>query len=169
MTELNIIKLLSKSLDDQKFIFQIPNAFIYNWECDYWIMDKEGVTKEFEIKISRGDYFKDLKKDKHKAEGANFFYYVCPKDLIKPSEVDKKYGLIYVSKHNAFIVKRASRLNNNRFTDWRMLAVKMYYRWRQLWIEMYLANKITAEQYRDGKIISELSNVKQINETGKLI
>ncbi len=159
MTELDIIKFLSRKLDDKKYIFQVPNAFIYpGWECDYWVCDKDGQTKEFEVKISRGDYFKDLQKDKHKAQsGANFFYYVVPAGMIKPEEVDKKYGLVYVYDTYLSIVKRAGRLNKYRFSEWQMLATKMHYRYRQLWTLFYLDKDITYEEYQDGKVINDLN------------
>lgn len=97
MTEQDIVKKLCQWLDDRKFPYQIANAFIYEWECDYWAMTVHGETREFEIKISRSDYFVDAKKEKHiGAKGANYFYYAVPKDMIKKEEVDPRYGLIYI-------------------------------------------------------------------------
>jgi hypothetical protein len=152
MTEADIIKCLSQSIDDQKYPFQCPNAFIYLWECDYWTLTAEGEAREFEIKISRSDFFQDAKKDKHKeAKGANYFYYVVPRHLIKPEEVDKRYGLIYVWDTGFVeIVKKPRRLHTERFDNWKMLANKMYWRFRQLWREKYIAKEITREEYYDG-------------------
>ena len=152
MTELVIIKHLAQSIDHQQYPFQIPNAFIYKWECDYWALSSDGIAREFEIKITRGDYFNDAKKDKHgAAQGANYFYYVVPKDLIKKEEVDKRYGLIYVWETGYVeIVKKPKRLHDNKFDKWQMLANKMYFRFRQLWREKWIAKEITREEYYAG-------------------
>lgn len=161
LTEMDIIKALSLWIDDRKYPYQIPNAFIYMWECDYWTMTDGGETREFEIKISRADYFNDAKKDKHKAtDGANYFYYVCPKDLIKKEEVDKRYGLIYVWENGNFIqiVKNPRRLHDNGFDRWKMLANKMYWRFRTIWRQKYIDKEIAFDEYRAGFNL-------QLNET----
>ena len=53
-------------------------------------------TTSFEIKVSRQDFKKDINDDL-KQRGArlysNYFYYVCPKGLIKPDEVPLWAGL----------------------------------------------------------------------------
>lgn len=164
MTEEIIIKHLASSIDNRKYPYQLPRAFIYNWESDYWALDTNGITKEFEIKTSRQDYFNDAKKDKHKVcNGANFFYYVCPKGLILKSEVDKKYGLIYISEYgNALIEKRPQRLNDNRFNDWQMLANKMYSKWYSLWNKKWIDKEITRQEYFEGFNI-ELEQEEIIN------
>src|SRR5688500_10798974 len=97
MTEKDIIKQLAMWVDERKYPFQVPKACFYGWGCDYWALEISGIAREFEIKISRSDFLNDAKKDKHSSDkGANYFYYVVPKDLIKPTEVDPRYGLIYV-------------------------------------------------------------------------
>lgn len=162
MTEMYIIKRLFHWIDDRKFPFQICNAFIYNWECDYWAMTQNGETREFEIKTSRTDYFNDAKKDKHKIhDGANYFYYVTPKDLITKEEVDKSYGLIYIWETGFVeVAKKPRRLNQNQFEQWQMLANKTYWRFRQLWKEKYIANKITHDEYIEGFNISLMEEEK---------
>ncbi len=148
MTETEIIKILSIWVDERKYPFQVPNAFFYGWECDYWVCDTCGMTKEFEIKISRQDFLKDAKKKKHLTNsGSNFFYYVCPKDLIKPDEIDKRYGLIYLVHGLIQIVKKPKRLHNEKFTSWKILANKMYWRYRNLWREKYISKEITRDEY----------------------
>src|SRR5579859_4638483 len=101
MDEIGMIRHLARYVDNHRFPFQMANTFIYAWECDYWAMDLHGITREFEIKISRSDFFADAKKSKHRLHGdhgANYFYYVVPQYLIQPGEVDKKYGLLYIDK-----------------------------------------------------------------------
>lgn len=150
-TEKGIIVMLATWLDHRKFPFQMPNAFIYGWECDYWAMTSDGETREFEIKISKADFLNDAKKKKHSsANGANYFYYVCPDDLIKPIEVDKRYGLIYVSSNRVQIIKKPRRLNDNKFGDWKMLANKMYWKWWSLWLQKYRDKEISRLEYLQG-------------------
>ena len=135
MTELYIIKQLALLTDKRIYPFMLPNSFIYNWECDFWTMDTKGNTREFEIKISRSDFFNDAKKEKHSNSdaGANYFYYVVPDGLIKPDEVDKRYGLMCVTESGQInIIKKPKRLNNIKFDRWQMLAYKMYWKWHPL-------------------------------------
>lgn len=152
MTEIEIIKELSGRMDHVKFPYQVPNAFIYDWECDYWTMTAEGETREYEIKISRTDYLNDAKKVKHRdCNGANYFYYVVPKGLIAKDEIDHKYGLIYIWETGFVeIVKKPKRLNENKFEDWKMLCNKMYGRFRTLWKQKWVDKEITHDQYFDG-------------------
>jgi len=130
----------------------MPCSFIYGWESDYWAMTQDGETREYEIKTSRSDYLKDKLKDKHQRteEGANYFYYVCPTDLIKKEEVDKKYGLIYVSEYGAVeVVKRPLKLHPNLYNDWYKMAIRMYWKWYRLWREKLNLKQITREEYFD--------------------
>lgn len=152
MTEEEIIKFLSNSIDDRKYPYQLSNVFIYGWESDYWFMTEHGETREIEIKISRSDYFADAKKEKHQRDdGANYFYYACPKGLIRPDEVDSRYGLMYVSDTGYVeIVKKPKRLNNNQFKKWKKLASKLYWRYRGLWREKYIKKEITSDEYIAG-------------------
>jgi len=156
MTEQSIVKELAMSIDNRRFPWQLANSFVYSWESDYWTMTSGGETREFEIKISRSDYFVDAKKEKHKATvGANYFYYVCPKDLIKKNEVDKKYGLIYIWDTGFIeIVKKPCKLHNNKFDRWQILANKMYWKFKTLWKEKWIAKEITREDYFAGFNIS---------------
>lgn len=150
MTEKDIIQKLSGWIDNQEYPYQVPNAFIYGWESDYWVLDVKGIAKEFEIKISRADYFADAKKLKHQQDsGANYFYYVCPKDLIKKEEVDKRYGLIYIwDGGHVSVEKKPRRLHDKLFDQWQMLANKMYFRWRQMWRQRYVDKEIGFDEYR---------------------
>lgn len=162
LTEQDIIVHLAKWLDIRRYPFQLPRSFVYKWESDYWSMTAEGVTREYEIKISRSDYFKDAQKEKHQRteDGANFFYYVCPKDLIKKEEVDPKYGLIYVSEWGSCsIVKRPLKLHARLYDDWRSMAIRMYWKWWRLWREKLNLKQITREEY--------LETLKNLNHEPK--
>lgn len=157
LTEMAIIKKLSHWTDDRKFPWQLAMSFIYKWECDFWTMTNSGETREFEIKISRSDFLADAKKEKHKStEGANFFYYVCPVNLIKKEEIDSRYGLIYVGRQYeggepiVTVVKKPRRLHNNEFDRWKILANKMYWKFRELWRSKYIDKEISIKEYWEG-------------------
>ncbi len=153
MTELEIIKHLYAWADELKHPFQFHNSWIYKWECDFWTCDANGVTREFEIKTGRQDYFNDSKKEKHKllSEGANYFYYVCPTNLIKSSEVEKKYGLIYVDTGGTVtVVKNPRKLHEGFFCNWKMIAEKAYWKWLKLWNNDRRAKLITRDEFLTG-------------------
>lgn len=152
MTEAQIVNILSRWTDERKFPWQLANSFIYDWECDFWTMTTGGTTREFEIKISRADYLIDAKKEKHSStEGANYFYYVVPDGLITAKEVDKRYGLIYITDSEYLkIIRKPTRLNENPFDKWKILANKMYWKYRELWRQKWIVKEITRDQYFEG-------------------
>lgn len=152
MNEAKIINILTHWTDDRKFPWQLANSFIYKWECDFWTMTSYGETREFEIKISRSDFLIDAKKDKHAAtNGANYFYYVCPNDLIRKNEIDNRYGLIYVyDDERLIIIKKPRKLHYSKFDRWEILANKMYWKFRALWREKLVDKVITHDEYWEG-------------------
>jgi hypothetical protein len=115
-------KIIQEGLEryyKDKAKYMLTNAFIYNWESDFWILrNSNSMAIEFEIKISRSDFFADKKKvEKHlllstgqtnnkRYTGSgqdrvelptlrpNQFYYVVPKGLIKVEELPPYVGLI---------------------------------------------------------------------------
>lgn len=56
-----------------------------------------GEVRGYEIKTSRSDFLGD-KKWKEYLEYCGKFYFVCPAGMIKPEELDKEIGLIYIDK-----------------------------------------------------------------------
>lgn len=155
MTEADIINTLSRNTDERRFPWQLANSFVYQWECDFWTMTASGETREFEIKISRGDFFCDAKKEKHsRTDGANYFYYVVPDGLVKKEEVDKRYGLIYVRessiRNTIELIRKPTRLHDHEFSNWKILANKMYWKFRDLWREKWIKKEITRDEYFEG-------------------
>lgn len=45
--------------------YRLNNSFIYTWESDFFCMSGSNYFVEVEVKVSRGDYFRDFDKDKH--------------------------------------------------------------------------------------------------------
>lgn len=46
--------------------YKLNNTYVFAWESDFFAQSKSGYYVECEVKISRGDYFKDFEKDKHR-------------------------------------------------------------------------------------------------------
>jgi len=91
------------------------------WECDVFEVTKAGYVTEYEVKISRADFFADAKKErevfprgygepsvfekKHdllaakSPRGPSRFFYVTPAGLLDPSEIPVWAGLIEVEAH----------------------------------------------------------------------
>jgi hypothetical protein len=86
-------------------------------EMDVVAIRKTGMVAEYEVKISRSDFLADKKKSKWNyfelvTDGCpNYFYYVCPKDLISENEIPKYAGLYYYEDGIFTIVKNPRRLN----------------------------------------------------------
>ncbi len=105
---------LRRDLERKGHLFILANYYIGNWECDIYSLCRSGYSSEFEIKISRSDFFADfnknfnssrlflrektlvMKHDKIKSgERTNRFYFVVPESLITVSEVPDYAGLVY--------------------------------------------------------------------------
>jgi hypothetical protein len=84
----------------------IPNFYLGWYEMDLCKIMKSGYVVEYEIKISRSDFFADFKKDngyKHSrlqtnTSFCNRFFFVTPKGLLKPDEIPTYAGLIEYSE-----------------------------------------------------------------------
>lgn len=121
-TERGIQDVLTKYfLSSSTKKYNIYNLFVYDWESDYLAVTNNDYVYECEIKISRADFFNDLKnkKEKHQilessevsgSKRPNYFYYAVPDGLIKPEEVPAYAGLIYVNPWGVSIVKDAKGL-----------------------------------------------------------
>jgi hypothetical protein len=45
--------------------YRLSNSFVYEWESDFFAQSKSGYFVEVEVKVSRGDFFRDFAKPKH--------------------------------------------------------------------------------------------------------
>lgn len=117
----------------------IKNSFIFrfDWESDYFCINKEGYSFEIEVKISKADFRNDIKKEKHKLFEQNLnkrlipnrFYYAVPKGLIEEKDVPKYAGLIIVDGSHAIIQKRAPFIHKNKYDFRKILCDKFYFQW----------------------------------------
>lgn len=106
------------------------------WECDLAQVTKAGYFREFEIKISRSDFFADMAKmQKTWVRGSGYverrkhdllakgdpvgpvqFFYVCPKGLITLADLPTYAGLMEVDDRCRWFttVKAAPRLHKTK-------------------------------------------------------
>lgn len=94
--------------------------FYSDWECDALSLNKSGYLTEYEVKISRSDFFADFKKHRHQffemeieSHTPNYFYYACPPELIKPIELPTYAGLVYVNGEIE-VIKKAPLLHRQK-------------------------------------------------------
>ena len=76
-----------------------PSWYAEMGKMDAWAMAKSWANPRvvaYEIKVSRTDFLNDNKWMKY-LSCCNEFYFACPKNLIKQSDVPKNAGLIYIS------------------------------------------------------------------------
>lgn len=134
------------------------NIFVFDWESDYFLINKRGYTTEIEIKISKSDFKRDFEKvAKHstiktgsctketwgglktidsKGRRPNRFYYCMPDGLVPESEIPEYAGLIYIKKDSYIdkyyvtIIKDAPLIHKEKFNYDKILMVKFYYYWK---------------------------------------
>lgn len=164
LTESKIQKIiLGQFFAPNSIKYKTENLFIYSWESDVWILTKSELAYEFEIKISRSDFFNDFKHKtrKHSFLGEvnkeylngipNYFYYVVPKGLITKEEVPEYAGLCYVDGEILYTIKKAPKLTSKKASAEDLnLADKFYYNYRH-WRDKSVDNQILLEEYRSGE------------------
>jgi len=116
----NIQKLICKM---EVLRYNIPCENVSHLFCDSEIdvvsMNKNGYTTEYEVKISYSDFKADAKKvkkwnfynNKIANRICNYFYYVCPQNLININEIPKFAGLIYIENDNIVFIKKAKLIH----------------------------------------------------------
>lgn len=88
--------------------------------------DKGNYTTAFEIKVSRGDFLKDI-KDEFKQRGARLyasnFFYVAPKGMIAPDEMPMWAGLMeYDFERKQFNTKVVAPLQSRNKPSWGLIC-----------------------------------------------
>jgi hypothetical protein len=109
------------------------------WECDIWAVSKSGYATEYEIKISRADFKKDVEKERRvrgigcqmvtekkcdilqecvSGDGhthpPKHFYYVTPEDMVEPDEIPEYAGHIVMCSRVSKTLKRAPVLHRDK-------------------------------------------------------
>jgi hypothetical protein len=139
-------------------LYRFDNGYIFPWESDHFVQTPSFYTYEYEIKISRSDFFADFKKVyKHKIikngyeqiyshnklqnkrnHGygmqkeiklrPNYFFYAVPEGLVKADEIPSYAGLIYVKDGRCTIIKNAPKLHKHKVRIERKIAQRLYYK-----------------------------------------
>lgn len=96
----------------------IPNFYIGIYEMDVFRLTPSEMIYEYEIKISRSDFFNDFKKQwagktKHSLmetgkSACNKFFFVVPEGLVSKAEVPKYAGLIYYTNSRMFRIEKTA-------------------------------------------------------------
>ena len=142
LTEGQIQKLLtSKYAGNAKY--KIPNIFAFDWESDYFIQKENDYCYEFEVKISRSDFFADRKKTEkikilstglnsfnNKCNRPNKFFYILPEGLIKPEEIPSYAGYMSISNGGTITtIKEAPFLHKEKLDFSKNFCFKFYNKW----------------------------------------
>lgn len=156
ITSKDIVSALSNLFINHKYV--INNAYIFDWESDFFSVSESGYVYEVEIKVTRGDFKDDFNKtSKHtllesadpeiNLKRPNKFFYAAPKGLLNTIEIPKYAGLIEIDSlddmpvisKNAPFLHRENSLN--LLKD--VLLDKFYYRYRDYFIreQTLLENK----------------------------
>lgn len=120
------------------------NVYLGGSECDFVGIRKSGYWAEYEIKVSRSDFFNDKKKiNKHaklsdcfnfKSSGRflvpNYFFYVVPNGMVSIDEMPKYAGLIYIHDYRMEVVKNAPRLHKEKLKPDYVLGVLNSMSWK---------------------------------------
>jgi hypothetical protein len=129
---------------------------------------------EYEIKVSRVDFYKDTYKgdgDKHErlANGTsrcNRFFYVVPSGLVKVEECPDYAGLLYYDGWGFQVIKNAPLLHKTkqRDADYRKLALKLSFR-SQLIESKYRRSVVDRKKLEEK--LNEVLNA-QVSDTTKV-
>lgn len=148
---------LMKSVKTSPSDLIIPNFYIGScYEMDVFKMTKFGYVTEYEIKISRSDYYNDFKKgDKHERMLAgrricNYFTFVFPKGLLKKEEIPIYCGAIEYDEYGRLqYLQKAKRLHQNKFSNYELLCEKLTYRCN------IIQNKYNYQRFRNDETIQQ--------------
>jgi hypothetical protein len=114
------IAVINYCLKEVNHEIVVPRCTAVGFEADILSVTKTAFLHEFEIKISKSDFNNDKHKNKWQwYEGVNkycpnYFWYVCPEDLIKLDEIKDYQGLAYVVKGKLEIIKSPKRIMSKK-------------------------------------------------------
>lgn len=148
LTSKDIVRALRLLFFSHKYV--INNAYIFDWESDFFSVSESGYVYEIEIKVTRSDFKDDFNKtDKHlilesrseinSLKKPNKFFYAAPKGMLKTIEIPEYAGLIEVESPDIMpiVAKNANFLHRTDvFTSLKdKLLDKFYYRYRDIILE----------------------------------
>lgn len=170
LSEAKIQQLLNYKYS-QNAKYKIPNIFAFDWESDFFIQKENGYCYEFEIKISRSDFFADRKKiEKQKilTTGFNYnnsickrpnkFFYIIPDGIIKLEEIPSYAGYMSINNGTIITIKEAPFLHKEKLDFSKNFCFKFYNKWISSKIEI---NSLSREINRLKELIKK-HNIEDI-------
>ena len=142
-TEASIQFALQTELDSRGQQFILPNVMVDWGEADLISVTAAGYMQEWEIKVSKSDFYADFKKGKHRwlarpgyTPGgqctASCFWYVMPDGLVPDLEVPDYAGHVAMVGGTVVIKRRAPMLHRRKLGDYqydwllRIAAMKLW-------------------------------------------
>lgn len=123
--------------------FCINNAYIFDWESDFFSVSESGYLYEVEVKVSKSDFKDDFKKkNKHMllestnqkdfSKIPNKFFYAVPRGLLTTWSIPAYAGLIEVGNRNeaAVVVREAPFIHKEKLFDKYHLKLTQKFYWR---------------------------------------
>lgn len=140
----------------------------FHGEHDVLAINKKNITTEYEVKVSRSDFFADKKKNKWKQfeisdHKPNRIYFVCPRLMIAPSEIPAFAGLMYYDAGRLHLIKNAPlihKLKSDESLIRKMLRIHVERKYIGA-CRMTYENKLRRDYY--DKLIKEDNDTKKIN------
>jgi len=136
LTAEDIEKALERRYKDDLYL--ISNVYFFKNETDFLVIRKSGLMIGCEIKCSLSDFKADFKKSRHQGllDGSedleNYFYYVCPENLIPLELIPNYAGLLYVTESGWIReIKKAPKLHSKKHEYKENLFNKMYFGYRE--------------------------------------
>lgn len=86
-----------------------------------------------EVKVSRKDFLRDKNKNFKKSLDlgmGEYKYYICPKGLIKESDLPENWGLIWVDSNKNIMIKKKSDKHNANLNSERSLLLSLIRRYK---------------------------------------
>jgi len=145
LTSKDVISSLQLRFHNHKYI--INNAYVFNWESDFFSISDSEYVYEVEVKVTRGDFKDDFNKvDKHQLlessdnsgflKKPNKFFYAAPKGLLTTAMIPPYAGLIEITSpiEMATIAKDAPFLHREKLLPVLkdILLDKFYFRYRDM-------------------------------------
>jgi hypothetical protein len=126
----------------------IPNVSwgMFHYECDLIVMTKAGCLYEIEIKVSKQDLKKDLKKrHRHENDMIKYLYFAIPEYLIDSTHyIPNQAGIIVVKRNYACqVVKKPE--SKSKY----MVSIKQRYQLARLGALRILGLKVKIKNYQN--------------------
>lgn len=151
----------------------IQNYFLYPYECDLIRILKSGSVYEYEIKMSRPDFFNDFKKKGYGKNAPlkhddlksgklkpNYFFFVIKKGIVSYEEVPDHCGIIEFDwRESEFgdylkidLIRNAKRLHKRKFDKWHDIAMRLAFRDNQSRRQKHYRYMQQLEKYKAKKL-----------------